>query len=223
MKKFTNDRLEACIGGLKNISEEISSAAAADISEFDPKKTELIIVDVVNGFIRFGAMASPLVESIISPIAELMDICSRKNIPVIAFADCHSENCEEFSAFPPHCIENTPESELVDELKAKGGYTLIKKNSTNGFHENAFKEHISASDKDTFIITGDCTDICVLQLCLALKTYFTQKDLPCSIVVPINCVETYDAPNHNAELMDLAAYKIMKDSGIRFVSEITAK
>lgn len=221
MRKFTENTFENCSKAIRSLAEEIQGAASMSISELDPAKTELIIVDVVNGFVRQGAMASPLVEDIIPPIVSLMEKCKAKGIPMTAFADCHSENCAEFSAFPPHCIENTPESEVVDEIKTEGGYSLIKKNSTNGFHEEGFKQHIAASGKDTFIVTGDCTDICVLQLCLALKTWFTQQDKNADIIIPVNCTETYDAPVHDADFMNIAAYKIMKDSGIKFVSEIT--
>ncbi len=212
---------ENCFNTVRCLAEELSSAAAMDISGFDPKKTELVIVDVVNGFVRQGAMASPLVEDIIPPVVSLMEKCSARGIPVTAFADCHAADCAEFASFPPHCIENTPESEIVDEIKNKGGYLLIKKNSTNGFHEESFKKHLLESGKDTFIVTGDCTDICVLQFCLSLKTFFTQQNKQCSIVIPIDCAETYDAPAHDADFMNIAAYKIMKDSGIKFVSNIT--
>ncbi len=221
MRKISVNTCENCNMAVKSLTNEILSLSPMSISELDPQRSELVIVDIVNGFVRQGAMASPLVEDIIPPVVSLMDKCTNANIPAIAFADCHCADCEEFSSFPPHCIENTAESEIVDEIKSKGCYTLIKKNSTNGFHEEAFKEHLTSSGKNTFIVTGDCTDICVLQFCLALKTFFTQKDKKCEIIIPINCVETYDAPNHSADLMNIAAYKIMKDSGIRFVSEIT--
>ena len=221
MRKFTENTFENCAKAVRGIAEEIQGTASMSISGFDPQKTELIIVDVVNGFVRQGAMASPLVEDIIPPIVSLMGKCRSRGISITAFADCHSGNCAEFSSFPPHCIENTPESELVDEIKAEGGYSLIKKNSTNGFHEEGFRRYLADSGKDTFIVTGDCTDICVLQLCLAMKTWFTQQDRTAEIIIPLNCAETYDAPVHDADFMNIAAYKIMKDSGIKFVSEIT--
>lgn len=221
MKKFSGNTCGDCLKAVESLKDEIMSLPAMSISETDPEKTELVIVDIVNGFVRQGAMASPLVEDIIPPVVSLMDKCAGKNIPIAAFADCHCAECEEFSSFPPHCIGNTAESEIVDEIKAKGGYLLIRKNSTNGFHEDAFREHLISAGKNTFIVTGDCTDICVLQFCLTLKTFFTRNDKKCEIIIPINCTETYDAPGHSADFMNIAAYKIMKDSGIKFVSEIT--
>lgn len=222
MKKFSETAADKCRETAAEIIDEINSLPEMSLSELAPEKTALIIVDAVNGFIRHGAMADSRIESIIPPIVSLMRKCKPAGIPIAAFADCHSENCAEFSAFPPHCIENTDESEIVDEIKTEGGYTLIKKNSTNGFHEAEFAEYLEKNpDRDTFIVTGDCTDICVMQLCLALKTGFTASDKKVDIIIPADCVETYDAPWHSGDFADLAAYRLMKDSGIRFVSEFT--
>ena len=222
MRKFTNDTPDNCKKAVSAVIDEINSLPAMSISEVDPKKSLLVIVDIVNGFVREGAMASPLVEDIIPPTVSLMEKCKSKNIPSVAFADCHAADCAEFSSFPPHCIKDTSESEIVDEIRQAGGYTLIEKNSTNGFHEKSFTDYLAdKSDIDTFIVTGDCTDICVLQFCLTLKTRYTAQNKNIDIIIPINCVETYDAPWHDADFMNIAAYKLMKDSGIRFVSEIT--
>lgn len=222
MRKFSQNTPENCKAAVCGIIDEINALPTMSLSELSPEKTALIVVDVVNGFIREGAMSSPLIESIIPTVAALMESCKSRGIPVAAFADCHKEGCAEFASFPPHCLENTSESELADELKAVGGYLLIKKNSTNGFHEEQFKTFLSGiPDTDTFIVTGDCTDICVLQFCLALKTWFTKQDKQVRIIVPVNCVETYDAPYHDADFMNIAAYKLMKDSGVAFVSAVT--
>lgn len=221
MKKFTHETPENCKKAVLAVIEEINSLPSLSVSELDPKKSLLVIVDIVNGFVREGAMASPLVEDIIPPVVSLMEKCAEKKIPSVAFADCHGADCAEFSSFPPHCIKNTSESEIVDEIKKAGGYTLIEKNSTNGFHEKAFTDYLDGkSEVNTFIVTGDCTDICVMQFCLTLKTRYTAQNKNIDIIVPVNCVETYDAPWHDADFMNIAAYKLMKDSGIKFVSEI---
>lgn len=220
MRKFSTQTPDECREVVSGLIAEIRSLPQTDISEFVPEKTALIIVDVVNGFIREGAMASPIIEGIVPNVAGLAEACKSRGISVAALADCHKENCAEFASFPPHCIENTSESELVDELKDKDCF-IIKKNSTNGFHEKEFMHALVANPAvNTFIVVGDCTDICVLQLCLTLKTWFTGQNRQSEIIVPVNCVETYDSPDHNADFMNIAAYKLMKDSGIKFVSEI---
>lgn len=220
MLKFLNQTIDTAKRAVEDIANEINSLEAINFSDIPSEGTAMVIVDAVNGFIREGAMSSKRIESIIPNIVSLMKKCKEKSIPIAAFADCHGESCAEFSSFPPHCIKGTSESEIVDEIKAEGGYKLIEKNSTNGFHEKQFRDCLEANGKSRFIVTGDCTDICVLQFCLSLKTYFTQKDMQSEIIIPLNCVETYDAPYHEAGFMSLAAYKILKDSGIKFVSEI---
>lgn len=220
MVKFSNEAVDTAKKAAGEIAEEINGLGAIRFSDIPAEGTAMVIVDAVNGFIREGAMSSKRIESIILNIVSLMKKCKEKNIPIAAFSDCHGETCAEFESFPPHCIKGTSESEIVDEIKAEGGYKLIEKNSTNGFHEKQFRDCLEANGKSRFIVTGDCTDICVLQFCLSLKTYFTQKNLQSEIIIPINCVETYDAPYHEAGFMSIAAYKILKDSGIKFVSEI---
>jgi len=221
MRKFSAQTPDNCKNVVIELVNEINGLPTMSLSDFAPEKTAMIVVDVVNGFIREGAMASPLVEDIIPEVAKLMDKCNKAEVPVVAFADCHKEDCSEFASFPPHCIENTSESELVDELKKVGGYFLMKKNSTNGFHEKIFKQClIQNPTTNTFIVVGDCTDICVMQFCLTLKTWYTQQNRNIDIYIPVNAVETYDAPGHDADFMNIAAYKLMKDSGIKFVKEI---
>ncbi|MCL2055203.1 MAG: cysteine hydrolase [Oscillospiraceae bacterium] len=221
MKSFDENTSAACAEAAAAIIGEINALKPLPLLDLNLQRASLIIVDAVNGFIREGKMASPLIESVIPPIAELLGEFKRLGASVIAFADCHGENCTEFEAFPPHCVENTSESELVDELKSIGGYKLIKKNSTNGFHESEFAEFLEANPQiDTFVVTGDCTDICVLQFCLSLKTWFTARNQKIRVIIPLNCVETYNAPWHSSDFMNIAAYKIMADSGIEFVKAI---
>lgn len=220
--KFTENPMECITKEAEGMLKEIESLEPVSLSAFDSGSTMAVFVDIINGFINEGAMASERVGDIIPPNAKLLKMCNETGILTAAFADCHEENAAEFASFPPHCVKDTRESEIVDELKEQGGYILIPKNSTNGFNEQKFKDLIEChSEICTFIVTGDCTDICVLQFCLALKTYFTAQDRLVKIIVPLSCVETYDAPFHSSDFANLAAYKLLKDSGITFVSEIT--
>ena len=220
--KFTENPMERIIKEAEGMLKEIESLEPVSLSAFDSGSTMAVFVDIINGFINEGAMASERVEDIIPPNAKLLKMCNETGILTAAFADCHEENAAEFASFPPHCVKDTRESEIVDELKEQGGYILIPKNSTNGFNEQKFRDLIECHPEiTTFIVTGDCTDICVLQFCLALKTYFTAQDRLVKIIVPISCVETYDAPFHSSDFANLAAYKLLKDSGITFVSGIS--
>lgn len=221
MKNITAKSLDSASQALKAIADEISALPEMNFSDIKKDNAVLIIVDVVNGFVREGAMSSLDIESIIPNTAALMKKFNDNEMPIVAFADCHKKDCAEFKSFPEHCVDGTSESELVDELKKEGGYFLLKKNSTNGFHEKEFMQCLIQNPQtNTIIVAGDCTDICVLQLCLTMKTWYTQQNRSVDIIVPVDCVETYDAPNHNGVLMNIAAYKLMSDSGIKFVKTI---
>jgi nicotinamidase-related amidase len=109
----------------------------------------------------------------------------------------------------------------VDELKDLGGWTLIPKNSTNGFLEPAFQEWLAKNEAiDTFIVTGDCTDICIQQFAITLKTWFNRKDRKSRIIVPIDAVDTYDLGLHSGDLMHVMALYNMIGNGVEVVSGI---
>jgi nicotinamidase-related amidase len=183
--------------------------------------TALLMVDMINGFAVSGALSSGRVKALIPVIESLSKKCGVIGIKKIAFADRHTSYSAEFATYPPHCVEGTPEAEMVDELKSAGDYTLIPKNSTNGFLEEEFLRWLGRNPEvDTFIIVGDCTDICILQLALTLKAHFNRLNQSSRIIVPKNAVDTYDAPRHNAELMHVIALYNMMINGIEIVDRI---
>lgn len=183
--------------------------------------TVLIVVDMVNGFAREGALKSDRVEGLIPEIEELSKMCGKLGMKKLAFADCHTEASREFGAYPPHCMKGTSETELVEELKRVGGYLMIPKNSTNGFLEVQFQEWLKKNPNvHNFIIVGDCTDICIEQFSVALKAYFNMQDRDSRVVVPINAVDTYDLGLHNGDLMNVVAAFMMMGNGVELVSRI---
>ena len=68
-----------------------------------------------------------------------------------------------------------------------------------------------------YIVCGDCTDICVMNFAITLKTYFNEHDIDTKVTVIKNLCETYDADGHNAELMNDMAYKFMAMNGIDII------
>ena len=102
MKKITSAALSSCNDTVKSLADEIGALPSMKWSEISPDNSALIIVDVVNGFIREGAMASSDIEDIIKPIALLMKRFNEKEMPVVALADCHKKDCAEFASFPEH-------------------------------------------------------------------------------------------------------------------------
>lgn len=186
------------------------------------KKALLVVVDMVNGFATSGALADPIIQNIIPRISTLIDNFIVSKRPILAFIDAHEENAIEFNSFPMHCIKGSYESELVDLLiPYKEKMTCLEKNSTNGFFAPGFTEFLTNNlPLDTVIITGCCTDICVLQFALALKTYFNQNDLASNIIIPKDCVDTFGTPEHLKSTYNKFALDLLTSSGIIVVDHL---
>ena len=63
---------------LSEIRKYIYSAPPVNLSELEPDKTVLVIVDMINGFVNEGALASPRIKNIIPEVSELVSKCQKK-------------------------------------------------------------------------------------------------------------------------------------------------
>lgn len=206
---------------VKDMLNTLLNKPSLAIKELNPEETALVIVDMVNGFTREGAMQSDRMVKLIPKVADLLVRCQNLNIPVIAFVDCHPVNSPEFIPYPPHCLDGSNESELVKELVDIGGYIRIPKNSTNGFLEEAFQKWLASNPQiTTFIVVGGCTDICVEQFSNTLKAYFNQKNLFSRIIVPMDGVDTFGTPMHPGDVFQIVSLQIMSGNGIEIVTTI---
>lgn len=169
-------------------------------------KELLFVVDMVNGFVKEGSMHDQKIMNIVESIKEECESHEHR----IFIADTHESDAIEFNSFPSHCVKGTSESEIIDELKPYVT-ALIEKNSTNTFHV-LDKEILN--EYDSFMLVGCCTDICVMQFALSLKTYLNQMNMAKQVVVKENGVATYDAPYHPANEYHTMAINMMAQSGI---------
>lgn len=176
----------------------------------NPKNFVCVVVDMVSGFVKQGAMADPAIMDITPAIIRILQKTEKEQR--IFFADTHEKNCIEFHSFPPHCIIETAESEIVEPLQPYVTTEIICKNSTNGFH--ALKDMSVFAAADSVVITGCCTDICVLQFALTLKTWFNENNLQKDVIIPKDCVDTYHAPGHEREKFNDMAFTLMQNAGI---------
>ena len=208
------------MNNFENVIKETvnNSIDTFDLSLMNPEDTVVVVVDMINGFINEGPLASPRVKEIVPNVANMMNLANKNKIQVVSFVDTHEPDSVEFKSYPPHCIKGTSEAEMVDELKEIGTYTLIEKGSTNGFIEPKFQEWLSKHHHiKNYIVTGCCTDICVEGFVMTLNQYANANHKDIQIIVPVSCVETYDAPNHDANFMNnVSLYKFMCN-GIKLV------
>lgn len=210
----------------KKIHMELAAKGSLSLEDVDKDKTVLVIVDIVNGFLKIGNLAS---ERVFNKVEIFEDIIKKmSDFQKIFFVDEHSKDSVEFASFPIHCLKESDESEIISELQK---YTdknakIIKKNSTNGFHSEDFQKWLADNKEvDNYIIIGDCTDICVMQFAVTLKTYFNEKNWRKRVVILKEGVETFhnEAMNHHGELTNTMALYFMSNSGIEIFNNIIDK
>lgn len=216
---------------LKSMIKNLEAISSIELDELNPEKTMHVIIDMNNGFAKKGALYSPRVEALIPKIVSLTKRGLERNIITGAYTDCHCNISPELESFPPHCMADTEESEVIDELKVyiEKGLHIWTKNSTNGIMsvnplnsdliDKYSKERIEGLN--TFIITGCVTDICVYQFTLTLKAYLNENNINARIIVPVDCVDTFDIPEvHDAEFMNVVFLNSMLSNGIEVVGSI---
>ncbi|MGZ9755895.1 isochorismatase family cysteine hydrolase [Mycoplasma sp. AC1221] len=170
-----------------------------------------LVIDMLNGFTKFGPLSSPRINSIIPNIANVL----KHSENILFVCDAHSENDLEMQQYPIHCLKGSDEAKVVDELQPyldSKNANIVYKTTTNGFYDVDPKFW---DLYDEFEFVGCCTDICVLQFVLSLKTWFNKIGSDKKISVISSAVETFDTPEHNGGIMHNNALKLMENAGIK--------
>ncbi len=180
-------------------------------------KKLLLIIDMVNGFVKEGALADKNINNITPNIINLIENSLKNNDDIISIQEGHNKDSKEFESFPVHCVLGTEEAELIDELMPyKESMKLFRKNSTCGFVTSEFMNYMKENENDLeeIILTGCCTDLCVMNFALPLKNYINEHDLNIKVTIFKDAVETFDSPTHKREEYNDMAFKIMMQNGI---------
>lgn len=221
--KKENTREAESLGKIMSAQSSLAPVALAPLAM---DNAVLIVVDMVNGFVKTGALSSPNALAINDKVAALTAACCTAGMPVACVCDTHTLSSPEFSSYPEHCLEDTAESQLTDEIAAActaapGNCDIIKKNSTNALLEPDFLRWLDKVGATTFILCGVCTDICVQQLAIGLKTWFNRLNRVSRVIVPADVVATYDLGEHDSSLCNTMALYNMSINGVELCSAIT--
>lgn len=196
------------------------------LATLEPSRTAFVSVDVIEGFTRVGVLSSPRVTAIIPNIVTLLERLAEVGVPTsqIAFVqDAHPEDAQEFSAYPPHCIRGTEEAEAVREFKQLSdwsSYAHFEKNSIASHTSEGFSSWLGAQHVDTIIAAGDVTDLCLYTLALHLQVRNLAGGLKQRIIVPENCVQTWDAPDHPGDFYHLLFLYQLARNGVEIVRQL---
>ena len=163
----------------------------------NPDRTALVSIDMVNGFCHQGSLASEKVKSIIPEAVTLIKKLNDSGVTkFLLFQDTHDAKAEEFQAYPPHCVKGSLESQTIPEflnLPFADKFEVFEKNSISAFQNTHFSDWLAKNKQiNTFIMVGNCTDICIYQAVLELKTEANSRNITRSIIVPENCVATFE-------------------------------
>lgn len=202
----------------------------------DPTRTAVISVDVINGFCHTGPLSSKRVAGIIEPITRLMTAAYDLGVrQFVLTQDTHEPEAVEFAQYPPHCVRGTDESEAVPEFKSLPFYGLMQrfpKNSISSTIGTGFAGWLEAHpDLDTFIVVGDCTDLCTHQLAMGLRLRANAAQRHDRVIVPVDCVDTFDTPvavatglgiqPHPADLLHRVFLHNMASNGVDVVGTLS--
>jgi len=215
------------------------------------KNSGMLIIDEVNGFCTVGAgNLAPLkknyqVENMVKETNKLAKIFNEKSLPIALFLDTHEDDRPEHP-YPPHCIKGTGEEKIIKELEwlMTSKNLKINKDCINGFigainlktNQNLFISWIKDHQIESLIVTGICTDICVLDFVLTCMSAINHKIiLPLKeIIVYSKACSTYDMDIDDVKRLDLdekmvhdqetyhnLGLKIMQMRGALIVNKIT--
>ncbi len=182
----------------------------------------LLVVDVINGFLKEGNMAFTDGADVVSPIVALVKQYIKNDDMIVTFRDQHEVDSLEFKSYPKHCITGTNEVELVKKLQPyTDSFIDIPKNSTNGTNTKAFMELLANNKFSEVVVVGVCSDICVLQAVLSLITYFYQNDLDTKVTVVKDAVETFDSEDHKRDYYNELSFNLMANASANIVDSFT--
>jgi len=147
----------------------------------------VLVVDMLRGFLEEGypLFCGENARSIIPNIQTLLERETARGSKIFFICDNHAPDDLEFRMFPPHCINGTPETEVIPEL-AKYSGEVIKKKRYSGFFDTELEEKLAQLKPDKIIVCGVLTDICVMH------TVADARNRDYNVEVPVDCVAALD-------------------------------
>ena len=193
------------------------------VKNFKVYNKALIVVDMVNGFVKEGVLHDKSITRVIPRQIELIKEYHNERELVIFIQDTHTKKSTEHKRFNGcHCLEGSGEEEVIDELKP---FTIldnticIPKNNTSFMESPSFREVMEKSTNiKEFDIVGCCTDICVCNGPMGLANYLDEHNRESIIRVHKDAVATFREDNRQ-NYVD-AAYLLMEQQGIKLVKKI---
>ena len=183
----------------------------------------IFVIDMNNGFCEEGALADPTIKNIVPNIKEIIKEGLKRKSGLFLVNDKHTEESVELKRYAGHC-NTLEEQKTIQELRIFEAYAdrVFYKNSTCALFAPGMMEMLlQMKNIKRVIITGCCTDICIMNFAVALRNFMDEWNVDVDIVVPKNAIETFHVPKvHEREEANNFGYRVMESSGIRLVKEM---
>ncbi len=183
----------------------------------------LIVVDMVNGFVKEGALADVKIGDVVPRQIELIKEAHDRGDLVVFIKDTHTKDSLEHKRFGGafHCIKGSGEEEVIDELKEyeKLDNTVsVVKNSTSFMEAPKFREIMeeAVNIKDIDVV-GCCTDICVVNGTMGLANYLDEWNRDVNVQVHTDAIATF-AEDARKNYVD-ASLLLMEQQGVHLVKK----
>ncbi len=223
---------------LRYLEAWYTALPAADLAEIvgaHPERVAVCSIDMIDGFCTEGPLAGPRVQALIPRVVEVFTRAHELGVRnFVLTQDTHDPDTPEFKAYPPHCIRGTAESRTVRELAELPFATMlttIEKNSLSSHIGTGLGDWLRARPQlDSFIIVGDCTDLCVYSMAMHLRLEANALNLQRRVIVPASAVDTFDTPvsvardlgimAHDGDLHHVLFLHHMAQNGVEVVAEL---
>ncbi|TXT54569.1 MAG: Isochorismatase [Candidatus Thorarchaeota archaeon] len=131
--------------------------------DMDPNKTALVIVDMLNDFVRKdGALVVPGAIDLIPRQKKLLEAARESGMMVVYLTDNHLPDDPEFDMWGAHAVVGTEGAEVIDELEPSSNERVIPKRRYSGFFGTDLDLSLREAGIETIILVGVLTNICVM-------------------------------------------------------------
>ncbi|MDO5559536.1 MAG: isochorismatase family cysteine hydrolase [Oscillospiraceae bacterium] len=156
----------------------------------------LVVIDMQNDFIS-GSLGTEEAKAIVSNVADTINAFDSE---VVFTRDTHFDNYEstqEGTKLPVrHCIKGTDGWQICDEIKKCNKYDEKKIFDKNTFGSYELAQYIKDRNPDEVILTGLCTDICVISNAMTIKAL--SPEIP--VCVLSDCCAGVSVQSHQTAL-----------------------
>lgn len=174
-------------------------------------KTAIIVVDMLHDFIK-GNLKCDRAETIVAPIAALIEAARAKEQPVIYACDRHYQGLDhELDFWGDHGIMGTEGAEIISELAPQPGDFVIEKRRYSAFFQTGLELLLKELNVDTVVLCGVQTHICVLHT--ATDAYYWNYH----IIVPPQTTEAFDQEKYD---LGFQFMEMMYDIEVRDVDSV---